>query len=60
MFTSNPFVELTVFLPSFAMQAYIVLMVFAVIFGTLFDVLHKSSAKFFAREWANSSFVEAI
>ena len=48
MFTSNPFADLTVFLPPLAMQIYIILMIFAVIIGTLFDMLHKSSAKFFA------------
>jgi len=48
MFTSNPFADLTVFLPPLAMQVYIVLMIFAVAIGTLFDMLHKSSAKFFA------------
>ncbi len=31
------------------MQIYIVLMVLAVFIGTLFDVYHKGSAKFFAR-----------
>ncbi len=48
MFTSNPFTDLTVFLPPLVLQVYIVLMVFAVAVGTLFDLLHKSSAKFFA------------
>ncbi len=48
MFTSNPFADLTVFLPPLVMQVYIVLMIFAVVIGTLFDMLHKSSAKFFA------------
>jgi hypothetical protein len=48
MFTSNLFADLAVFLHPLAMQIYIVLMVFAVIIGTLFDMLHKSSAKFFA------------
>ena len=48
MFTSNPFAELTVFLPSLAMQVYIVLMIFAVAIGTVLDMVHKSSAKFFA------------
>ncbi len=48
MFTSNPFAELTVFLPPRAMQVYIVLMVLAVIVGTIADMIHKSSAKFFA------------
>ena len=54
MFTSNPFAELTVFLPSLGMQAYIVLMIFAVAIGTLFDMLHKGSAKFFMRQWKKS------
>ncbi len=54
MFTSNPFADLTVFLPPLVMQVYIVLMIFAVAIGTLFDMLHKSSAKFFARQWKKS------
>lgn len=48
MFTSNPFAALGDFLPPVAMQAYIVLMILAVIAGTLFDVVHKGSTKFFA------------
>ncbi len=52
--TSNPFAELSVFLPPLAMQAYIVLMVFAVAVGTLADMLHKSSAKYFLRQWKKS------
>ena len=36
------------------MQVYIVLMILAVAIGTLFDMLHKSSAKFFARQWKKS------
>ena len=35
MFTSNPFAELTVFLPSNAMQVYIILMIIAVVLGTI-------------------------
>src|SRR5690348_7484354 len=31
------------------MKIYIVLMIFAVVIGTLFDVYHKGSARFFAR-----------
>ena len=54
MFTSNPFADLTVFLPPVAMQIYIVLMIFAVAIGTLFDMLHKGSAKFFMRQWKQS------
>ncbi len=54
MFTSNPFADLTVFLPPLAMQAYIVLMMFAVVVGTVFDMLHKSSGKFFALQLKKS------
>ncbi len=49
MFTNNPFTAVTDFLPQLAMQVYIVLMTLAVVVGTLFDVQHKGSAKFFAR-----------
>lgn len=54
MFTSNPFADLTVFLPSLVMQIYIVLMILAVAIGTLYDMLHKSSARFFVRQWKKS------
>lgn len=49
MFTDNPFAALSGFLPPLFMQVYIVLMVLAVIVGTLFDVHHKGSGIFFAR-----------
>ena len=48
MFTSNPFADMTVSLSPFTLQLYVVAMVFAVAAGTLYDMLHKSSAKFFA------------
>ena len=54
MFTNNPFAALTDFLPPLVMQVYIVLMVLAVIGGTLLDVHHKGSAKFFARRKTES------
>lgn len=50
MFTSNPFADLAVFLSPLVMQVYVVLMIFAVAIGTLFDMLHKSSAKFFMQQ----------
>jgi hypothetical protein len=53
MFTGNPFADLTVFLPPHVIQIYIVLMIFAVASGTLIDMLHKSSARFFVRQWKN-------
>lgn len=51
MFTSNPFAELTSFLSPRFMQVYVVLMVIAVAIGTLIDMLHKKSARFFLRDW---------
>ena len=47
MFVSNPFTLLSEIIPPFFMQAYVVLMIFAVAFGTLFDLYHKRSAEFF-------------
>ncbi len=47
MFTSNPFAELSAFIPVFAMQAYVIAMVILVIGGTILDVVHKKSAKYF-------------
>jgi len=54
MFTSNPFAELGVFLPTVAMQIYIVLMVVAVFVGTVADMLHKNSGKYFAQRQKKS------
>jgi hypothetical protein len=49
MFTSNPFAALSADLPldPGVMQAYVILMVLLVIGGTLLDVVHKKSAKYF-------------
>lgn len=46
MFTNNPFAAVTDLLP---MQAYIILMAIAVVVGTLADVRHKGSGKFFTQ-----------
>jgi len=54
MFTHNPFAALTDFLPSLVMQVYLVLMALAVVAGTLFDVVHKGSAKYFFDNWRKS------
>jgi hypothetical protein len=51
MFTINPFANLPGAWPASAMQAYVVLMVLAVIAGTLLDMVHKGSAKFFFANW---------
>src|SRR5262249_26596865 len=48
MLFSNPFTVLSESIPVFVMQTYVVLMILAVAFGTLFDLYHKRSAEFFA------------
>ncbi len=47
MFTSNPFATLPEVITPAMMQGYIVLMVLLVMGGTILDMLHKKSAKYF-------------
>jgi hypothetical protein len=47
MFTTNPFSELSQFIPPLAMQVYVIAMIVLVILGTLLDMAHKGSAKYF-------------
>ncbi len=47
MFTSNPFAELSALIPVAVMQGYIVLMAILVAGGTILDMMHKKSAKYF-------------
>ena len=47
MFTTNHFAELSVSIPIPAMQTYVIAMILLVAGGTLFDVIHKQSAKYF-------------
>src|SRR5947208_16833459 len=47
MFTSNPFAELAASIPAAVMQTYVILMIVLVAAGTLFDIIHKGSAKYF-------------
>jgi hypothetical protein len=54
MFTSNPFAELSAFIPPTVMQTYVVAMILLVAGGTLFDILHKRSAKYFFDHWRNA------
>jgi hypothetical protein len=54
MFTSNPFAELSAFVPPVIMQTYIVAMILMVAGGTLFDVMHKKSARYFFDNWRNA------
>jgi len=54
MFTSNPFAELSAFMPPAIMQTYVVLMIVLVAAGTLFDIVHKGSARYFFDNWRKS------
>ena len=47
MFTSNPFADLVNVIPQSAMKTYIFLMIILVAGGTIIDMIHKQSAKFF-------------
>src|SRR5229473_6761009 len=54
MFTSNPFAELSASVPPTVMQTYVVVMALLVAGGTLFDIVHKKSARYFFNDWRNS------
>jgi hypothetical protein len=54
MFTTNPFAELSASIPPAAMQTYVVIMIALVAAGTLFDIVHKGSAKYFFDNWRKS------
>jgi len=47
MFTTNPFAELSASIPPNVMQGYLILMVILVAGGTILDMMHKKSAKYF-------------
>ena len=50
MFATNPFTPLTAFVSPEVMQGYVVLMVLAVVIGTLFDLLHDRKLRFFLQD----------
>jgi hypothetical protein len=54
MFTSNPFAELSASMSPAVMQAYVVIMIVLVVAGTLIDMVHKGSAKYFFDNWRKS------
>jgi hypothetical protein len=54
VFTSNPFAELSAFVPPAIMQTYIVVMMLLVAGGTLLDIMHKKSARYFFSHWRNA------
>ena len=54
MFTTNPFAALSATVSPVAMQTYVVAMIVLVLAGTLFDVVHKGSARYFFDNWRRS------
>jgi hypothetical protein len=54
MFSANPFAALAGFISPAVMQAYVVAMVVLVAAGTLFDIAHKGSARYFFDTWRKS------
>ena len=51
MFAINPFAALSASVPPAVMQGYVVAMIVLVAAGTLFDIVHKGSAKYFFANW---------
>jgi len=54
MFAINPFAALSATIPPALMQAYVVVMIVLVAAGTLFDIVHKGSARYFFESWRRS------
>lgn len=54
MFTSNPFAALSASIAPAVMQTYVVIMIVLVVAGTLFEVVHKGSARYFFQNMRNS------
>lgn len=54
MLTSNPFAELSASIPPAVIQIYVCVMIVLVAGGTLFDIVHKKSAKYFFDNWRKS------
>ena len=54
MFAINPFAALSAAIPPAVMQAYVVAMIVLVAAGTLFDIVHKGSARYFFDNWRSS------
>lgn len=54
MFSSNPFAELSAYISPGVMQTYIVVMIVLVAAGTIYDVLHKKSARYFLQNMRKS------
>jgi hypothetical protein len=51
MFAINPFAALSTSISPAVMQGFVVVMIVLVALGTLFDIVHKGSAKYFFGNW---------
>ena len=49
MLTNNPFADLTLIVPSFVMQFFVVSMLLLVVLSTALDMLHKKNVVYFFR-----------
>jgi hypothetical protein len=56
VFVHNPFAALPASIPPAAMQTYVVVMFLLVVFGTVIDLVHKGSAKYFFQHRHNANF----
>ena len=54
MLSGNPFAELSATVSPAVMKTYVIVMILFVIGGTLFDIWHKKSAKYFFANWQKS------
>jgi len=54
MFTINPFAAVASALPANAMQVFVIVMALAVLAGTVLDMIHKGSARYFFANWRKS------
>jgi hypothetical protein len=55
MITGNPFAELSTLVPPIVMQTYVVVMIVLVAGGTLYDIVHKQSARYFFQNWRTAA-----
>ena len=55
MLTHNPFAEISASISPAVVQAYVIVMIFLVVAGTLFDVIHKGSARYFFENWRTAT-----
>jgi hypothetical protein len=54
MLGTNPFAVLAGTIPAGVIQGYVLLMIVLVAAGTLFDIVHKGSARYFFQNWRRS------